>query len=100
MATNAVLTDRLARAVLVTTEGFRDTLSYRGGSRPDLYSLAPHRPSELVPRRDRIEAHEEGLALPDHDTGRRGGPGAAAGRQDAQRVRIEDLEVQAALNAG
>jgi N-methylhydantoinase A len=58
VATNAVLTDRLAHAVLVTTEGFRDTLSYRGGTRPDLYSLAPHRPSELVSRRDRVEARE------------------------------------------
>jgi N-methylhydantoinase A len=58
VATNSVLTGRMARAVLVTTEGFRDVLSYRAGSRPDLYSLSPHRPSELIARRDRIEAAE------------------------------------------
>ncbi|MBI3647833.1 MAG: hydantoinase/oxoprolinase family protein [Actinobacteria bacterium] len=58
VATNAVLTGRMARVVLLATEGFRDVLGYRDGTRPDIYSLEPERPSELVPRRDRLEVHE------------------------------------------
>ncbi|HXF74227.1 MAG TPA: hydantoinase/oxoprolinase family protein [Actinomycetota bacterium] len=58
VATNAVLTGGLARVTLVTTEGYRDVLSYRTGSRPALYDLEQPRPSELVPRRDRIEVRE------------------------------------------
>lgn len=58
VATNATLTGSWARAVLVTTAGFRDVLAYRNGSRPDVYSLTPRRPHELVPRRDRVEAAE------------------------------------------
>ena len=58
VATNAVITGRLARVALVATEGHRDVLSYRTGSRPSLYDLEQPRPSELVPRRDRIEVRE------------------------------------------
>lgn len=58
VATNAVLTGRLARVVLIATEGFRDVLGYRDGTRPDIYSLEPARPSELVRRRDRLEVRE------------------------------------------
>ncbi len=58
VATNAVLTGRLGRAILLATEGFRDVLGYRSGSRPDIYSLEPGRPSEFVRRRDRIEVRE------------------------------------------
>ena len=58
VATNAILTGRLARAVLVATEGFRDILAYRAGSRPDIYSLEPARPSEIVSRADRLEVRE------------------------------------------
>src|SRR3712207_3308780 len=39
VATNAVITGRLARVVLVTTDGYRDVLSYRTGGRPELYDL-------------------------------------------------------------
>ncbi|MEO8475554.1 MAG: hydantoinase/oxoprolinase family protein [Actinomycetota bacterium] len=58
VATNAILTGRLGRIVLIATEGFRDILGFRGGSRPDIYSLAPARPSDLVERDDRLEVHE------------------------------------------
>ena len=58
IATNAVINDRLARVVLVTTKGFRDILTYRSGARPDAYDLRQPRPREFVPREDRIEADE------------------------------------------
>ena len=58
IATNAILTGRMGRVVLIATEGFRDILAYRGGSRPDIYSLTPEKPSELVPREDRLEVRE------------------------------------------
>lgn len=58
VATNAILTHQLARVTLVTTEGFRDVLAYRQGCRPNIYSLTPERPLELVPRERRLEVRE------------------------------------------
>ena len=58
IATNAQLTGGLARVVLATTEGFRDVLSYRDGTRPAVYDLEQPRPRELVRRGDRIEVPE------------------------------------------
>lgn len=58
VATNATLTGTWARVVLVTTAGFRDVIAYRQGSRPDVYSLTPERPNELVARGDRLEVTE------------------------------------------
>lgn len=58
VATNATLTGTWARVVLVTTAGFRDVIAYRQGSRPDVYSLTPERPNELVGRADRLEVAE------------------------------------------
>lgn len=58
VATNAVITEDLARVVLVATEGYRDILGYRAGGRPDVYDLRQPRPAELVPRRDRLEVRE------------------------------------------
>src|SRR5207244_2273433 len=46
VATNAVITGRLARVVLITTQGYRDVLGYRTGGRPKLYDLEPPRPGE------------------------------------------------------
>ena len=54
VATNAMLNDRLARVVLLITEGFRDVLSYRNGTRAKVYDLEQPRPSQFVPRRDRL----------------------------------------------
>lgn len=58
VATNATLTGNLGRAALVTTAGFRDVLGYRQQNRPDVYSLTPRRPSELVARDLRCEVTE------------------------------------------
>lgn len=58
VATNATLTGNLGRAALVTTRGFRDVLGYRQSNRPDVYSLTPARPNELVPRELRYEVTE------------------------------------------
>jgi N-methylhydantoinase A len=58
VATNALLTGRTAQVVLATTQGFRDVLSYRNGSRPVVYDLTQPRPRQLVRRRDRVEVTE------------------------------------------
>ncbi len=58
VATNATLTGAWAEVALVTTAGFRDVLAYRQGSRPDVYSLTPARPRELVARTHRLEVEE------------------------------------------
>lgn len=58
VATNATLTGSLAKVALVTTAGFRDVMGYRQSNRPDVYSLTPERPLELVERRARIEVAE------------------------------------------
>ncbi|WP_449282660.1 hydantoinase/oxoprolinase family protein [Leucobacter sp.] len=58
VATNATLTGNLARVALITTRGFRDVLGYRQSNRPDVYSLTPARPAELVQRGLRFEITE------------------------------------------
>lgn len=58
VATNAILTGNLARVGLVTTRGFRDVMGYRQSSRPNVYSLTPERPDDLVQRHARIEVDE------------------------------------------
>ena len=58
VATNALIMGRLARVVLVTTEGFRDLLAIRGGRRPSVYDLDPAKPRDLVARHDRVEVAE------------------------------------------
>ncbi len=58
IATNAIVTGATARVILVSTEGFRDVMSFRSGSRPRLYDLEQPRPNELVKRRHRLEVRE------------------------------------------
>lgn len=58
VATNAMITGNIARALLVTTVGFRDIMGYRQSIRPSLYSLTPERPLDMVQRRDCIEMDE------------------------------------------
>ena len=58
VATNALLTGRTGRVVLLATEGFRDVMAFRNGSRPVLYDLRQRRPNELVDRHDRLEVRE------------------------------------------
>ena len=63
VATNAMLTGRTGRVVLVATEGFRDLMAFRDGTRPLLYDLRQPRPSELVDRDDRVEVRERVSSL-------------------------------------
>ena len=58
VATNATLTGQLASIALIATEGYRDLMGYRQSSRPEVYSLTPARPHELVERRARLEVRE------------------------------------------
>ncbi|MGH3888612.1 MAG: hydantoinase/oxoprolinase family protein, partial [Pseudonocardiaceae bacterium] len=52
-ATNAVLERKVARTVLVTTDGFADVLQIARQDRPALYDLTVTRPEPLVPH-DRV----------------------------------------------
>ncbi|MBV9059206.1 MAG: hydantoinase/oxoprolinase family protein [Pseudonocardiales bacterium] len=52
-ATNAVLERKIARTVLVTTDGFADVLQIARQDRPALYDLTITRPEPLVPH-DRV----------------------------------------------
>lgn len=55
MATNALLTrSGLARAALVTNDGFRDVLEIGRQRRPELYDLRTRRPPPLIERRYRF----------------------------------------------
>ena len=50
VGTNAFLTRRGARVILVTTQGFEDVLFIGRQTRRQLFDLAPSRPPELLPR--------------------------------------------------
>ncbi len=54
VATNAILTGDVARAVLVTTLGFEDVLEIGRQDRPALYDLEVKRPEPLIPRDRRL----------------------------------------------
>jgi N-methylhydantoinase A len=58
VATNALLERKGARVVLVTTRGFEDLLEIGRQDRPDLYALAPRRPTALAPAARRIGVAE------------------------------------------
>jgi N-methylhydantoinase A len=58
LVTNAVVERKGARAALVTTAGFRDTLEIATENRYDMYDLKLERPAPLVPRRLRFEVAE------------------------------------------
>ncbi|MGZ8662153.1 MAG: hydantoinase/oxoprolinase family protein [Actinomycetota bacterium] len=58
VATNALITGRIGRVVLLATEGFRDVMAFRNGTRPELYDLRQSRPNELVTRDDRLDVVE------------------------------------------
>ena len=65
IATNAMLTGRTGRVVLLATQGFRDVMAFRDGTRPVLYDLRQPRPNELVRREDRLEVRERLSSLGD-----------------------------------
>ena len=58
VATNAMLTGRGSRVVLLATGGFRDIMAFRNGTKPHLYDLRQPRPNELVRREDRLDVRE------------------------------------------
>ena len=58
IATNAVLERKLARGVLLTTEGFRDVLEIGRHARRDVYGLKPQREPALIPRDRRMGVAE------------------------------------------
>ena len=58
IATNAVLERRLARGILVSTEGFRDVLEIGRHVRRDIYGLKPKREPALIPRDRRLSIGE------------------------------------------
>lgn len=77
-ATNAVLERRVARTVLVTTEGFRDVLTIGRQERPALYDLSVVRPEPLVPRERVVTVRER--------TGPDGKPVVALADDEVDRV--------------
>lgn len=58
VGTNAFLTRRGARALLLVSEGFRDLLLIGDQMRPLLYDLQVTKPSPVVPRRLTLEVQE------------------------------------------
>jgi N-methylhydantoinase A len=61
VATNALLEGKCARAALITTVGFVDTLWIGRQQRPDLYALEPVKPAPPIARADVLEAQERML---------------------------------------
>ena len=58
VATNAFLTRKGARTVLLVTEGFRDILEIGTQRRPALYPLHQQKPEPIVPRARVVEVRE------------------------------------------
>ncbi|WP_345420910.1 hydantoinase/oxoprolinase family protein [Pseudonocardia xishanensis] len=58
VATNALITRRLPRAAMVTTEGFRDIIEIRRGTKEDLWDAYKDVAPPYVRRRDRYEVAE------------------------------------------
>lgn len=58
VATNALITRRFPKAALVTTEGFRDVLEIRDGTKDDLWDAYHDVTGPYIARRDRFEVPE------------------------------------------
>ncbi len=58
LATNALITRRFPPAVMVTTEGFRDTIEIRRGNRDDLWDAYKEIAKPYIRRRDRLVVPE------------------------------------------
>ena len=58
LATNALIERKGARAAMLTTDGFRDTVEIATESRFDVYDINLNRPDPLVPRDRRLEVLE------------------------------------------
>nr|WP_246820677.1 hydantoinase/oxoprolinase family protein [Bradyrhizobium iriomotense] len=77
VATNALITRRLPRTAVVTTQGFRDVIEIRRANKEDLWDTYKDVVRPYVPRRDRLTVPE---------------------RVDAGGAVIEPLDVEAARN--
>ncbi|QYB00116.1 hydantoinase/oxoprolinase family protein (plasmid) [Rhodococcus sp. USK10] len=58
VATNALITRRLPRAVMITTKGFRDIIEIRRGNKEDLWDAYKDVAPPYIRRRDRLEVDE------------------------------------------
>src|SRR5215813_5492473 len=58
VATNAILERKGCRAAFLATRGFRDLLVLQRQLRPNVYAVACHKPSPLVPLSRSIEVAE------------------------------------------
>ncbi|MFK3797120.1 hydantoinase/oxoprolinase family protein [Pseudomonas sp. NPDC088444] len=58
VATNALITRRLPRTIMVCTEGFRDVIEIRRSDREDLWDTYHDVAPSPIPRRDRLEVPE------------------------------------------
>lgn len=58
VATNALITRRFPRAAMVTTEGFRDVIEIRDGTKDNLWDAYEDVPGPYIKRRDRFEVPE------------------------------------------
>ncbi len=58
VATNALITRRLSRAAMVTTQGFRDVVEIRDGTKDDLWDAYKDVAPPYIRRRDRFEVTE------------------------------------------
>jgi N-methylhydantoinase A len=58
LATNALITRRFPRAVMVTTKGFKDVIEIRRGTRNDLWDTYKEMAAPYIARRDRLVVSE------------------------------------------
>ncbi len=58
VATNALITRKFARVAMVTTQGFRDVLEIRRGTKDDLWDAYKDVSEPYIPRRERHEVPE------------------------------------------
>jgi N-methylhydantoinase A len=58
LATNALITRRFPRAIMVTTRGFKDVIEIRRGTRNDLWDTYKEMAAPYISRRDRLVVTE------------------------------------------
>jgi N-methylhydantoinase A len=63
VATNALITRRLPRVAMVTTEGFRDVIEIGNSTKQDLWDAYQDNPPPYIRRRDRLPFRERTSAL-------------------------------------
>jgi N-methylhydantoinase A len=63
VATNALITRRLPRVAMVTTEGFRDVIEIGNSTKQDLWDAYQDNPPPYIRRRDRLSFRERTSAL-------------------------------------